>query len=80
MTILHDQQVGDKAGRGIQIIALLGNGVANVLHLIGRKPDICPGDVLLCRCPGQIPECLCARLCSALSCWAASSFDQPGAW
>ena len=43
----------DKAGHcGIQIIAQqiiapLGNSVANVLHLIGRQHDICPGDLYI---------------------------------
>ena len=57
LALTYGRSFGAKAGKGIEIIAPLGKGVANVLHLIGRRDDICPGDLYI-----VIQECSYDRL------------------
>ena len=47
LALTYGRSFGAKAGRGIKIIAPLGKGVSNVLRLIGRRDDICPGDLYI---------------------------------
>ncbi len=47
LALTYGRSFGATAGRGIKIIAPPGKGVANVLHLIGRRDDVCPGDLYI---------------------------------